>query len=175
VIKVSHLNIYVSESVRRVCAPTDSKSSLSSNASRIITQKLDEFPARYSAKLARDLEPPTFNLRFALGAAIYSRLSELAIMANLSISESCSALVCGAIEWSSLEQKPIVQVEEIPLPIGCLWGKTIGKGTYWYWRYYTRSGNRADVYMHKNRDRALAKARSIGIPEDANPKHRNRR
>jgi hypothetical protein len=65
--------------------------------------------------------------------------------------------------------------EEIELPIGHLKSCKKWDRTYYYWRYYTRSGKRADLYMGSDRDRAIAKALQVGVPEDANPFYVHRR
>lgn len=64
---------------------------------------------------------------------------------------------------------------EIPLEAGYLRLKIIKNQRYWYWRYYTKQGKRADIYMGTDHDRALSKAKQIGIPEDANSKHKRRK
>ena len=63
---------------------------------------------------------------------------------------------------------------EIRLLVGHLYQKTINDRLYWYWRYYTRDGKKADDYMGKHRDRALARAREVGIPPNANPRYKRK-
>lgn len=63
---------------------------------------------------------------------------------------------------------------EAKLPIGYLAEKIIKGRKYYYWRYYKKSGRRADLYLSPNRDTAIAMAWRMGIPEDANPKFKKR-
>jgi hypothetical protein len=172
-IKPIYLNIRVPESVRLICAASGN-TTVSSNAAKLIGQKLSQLPNRYLVRKVSNLDGIRFNLPLAINAVVYAKLAELAIIADLSIGETCAGLICDTFEWDNLEPKPCVPCEIIALEIGCLRRKQIGNHSYWYWRYYTMSGKKTDIYLHKQLDRALAMAKSRGIPDDANPKHRRR-
>jgi hypothetical protein len=173
VIKPTYLNIFVPDDVKLICSPTCDNSTVSSNAAKLIKGKLARLPPQYSIQHHQKLTG-TSSLRLAIDAIVYAKLSELAIVANLSISETCVGLICETFEWHEIKPKTIDLVEEIQLEIGCLRRKQIGNHHYWYWRYYTKRGHQSEVYMGKDRGNALAKVKAIGIPDDANPKHRHR-
>jgi hypothetical protein len=60
------------------------------------------------------------------------------------------------------------------LPVGCLEQKVIKSKFYWYWRYYKVSGAKRSVYLSSDYNKAIAKAKAIGVPKDAKlPRSRN--
>jgi hypothetical protein len=52
-------------------------------------------------------------------------------------------------------------------PIGCLQQKWIKDHQYWYWRYYNSKGKKASLYLAKDYNKAIRKAKKIGVPPDA--------
>jgi hypothetical protein len=75
---------------------------------------------------------------------------------------------CPVREGES-RQESSTDLETYQLPYGCLIKRWRGNKSYWYWQYYRVDGSRADDYMHKNLDGAIARVKSIGIPGDAKP------
>jgi hypothetical protein len=56
---------------------------------------------------------------------------------------------------------------DLLLPIGCLEQKVIKSKKYWYWRYYDTKGHKRSRYSSSDYNKAITKARSIGVPDDA--------
>ncbi|WP_310410548.1 hypothetical protein [Chamaesiphon sp. OTE_8_metabat_110] len=65
-------------------------------------------------------------------------------------------------------------LETYCVPYGILIKRWRGKNAYWYWQYYRADGSRADDYMHKTLDGAIARVKAIGIPADASPQRLNK-
>lgn len=172
-IDLKHLNIYVPESVGDICAAT-SGTTIASNAAKLIAAKLGELPEHYLAQADRHPDTPKLNLRMMLHNAVYAQLDRLSRAVDLSIAETCAALICGMIDCRSPDTPVPDREEDIKLPIGCLKFRRINNNSYWYWRYYKRDGHRADIFIHKCRGAAIAKVKAMGIPDDANPKYKNR-
>jgi hypothetical protein len=54
-------------------------------------------------------------------------------------------------------------------PIGCLNQKWVKSDKYWYWSYYKSKGKKTSLYLAKDYNEAIAKAKKIGIPANAKP------
>jgi hypothetical protein len=54
-------------------------------------------------------------------------------------------------------------------PIGCLNHKWIKDQKYWYWSYYKSKGKKTSLYLAKDYNKAIAKAKKIGMPPNAKP------
>jgi len=54
-------------------------------------------------------------------------------------------------------------------PIGCLNQKWMKANQYWYWSYYKAKGKKTSLYLAKDYNDAIAKAKEIGIPANAKP------
>jgi hypothetical protein len=54
-------------------------------------------------------------------------------------------------------------------PIGCLNPKWQKANQYWYWSYYKSKGKKTSLYLAKDYNDAVAKAKEIGIPTNAKP------
>jgi hypothetical protein len=54
-------------------------------------------------------------------------------------------------------------------PIGCLNQKWVKSDRYWYWSYYKSKGKKGSLYLAKDYNEAIAKAKKIGMPPNAKP------
>ena len=54
-------------------------------------------------------------------------------------------------------------------PIGCLNRKWVKVDWYWYWSYYKSERKKTSLYLAKDYNDAIAKAKKIGIPPNAKP------
>lgn len=125
----------------------------------------------------KSLDPLDREHRIWLDPDLYNRIESVADRFGLNISGAIDALL-----WRSIIDLPAKfpdsnlagKSAETELPCGHLKPKHTKYGIYYYWQYYKREGDRADKYLAKNRDQAIAKARAIGMPEDANPKYHRR-
>lgn len=54
-------------------------------------------------------------------------------------------------------------------PIGCLNQKWVKSDRYWYWSYYKSKGKKGSLYLAKDYNDAVAKAKKIGMPPNAKP------
>lgn len=110
------------------------------------------------------------------------------------IVDRSSLNISGAIDWvlrtalisvlpDKLTSEATVEAEnlnlsgnddDVILEIGHFRTKHRKSGKYYYWQYYLKCGKKHDLYLGTSRDKAIAKARAIGIPPDANPKYRRR-
>lgn len=173
-IKANTINLYLSQSTVDLIKPVPTlATAIYRHLKEIIPQlKPDELLPNNPRQLEK-------SAAIILDANIYQRLI-IATQTNPSLTISAAVDVLLYQHLSDpvptiSEDSLIVGTDQITLEFGVLVQKTMPVDRkYWYWRYYNIEGNRRDKYMGKALDKALAKVRHIGCPDDAAPQRKNK-
>lgn len=173
-IKANTLNFYLSQAAINLVTPTPTLSVAIHRHLKEIIAKLN--PDESLSDNPRQLDK---SVPIILDAGSYQKLT-IATLTNpsLTISAAVDVLLyqhlCRFVPTIS-QDFLIVGTNQITLEFGILIQKIMPVDRkYWYWRYYDADGKRRDKYMGKNLDKALAKVREIGYPDDALPQRKGK-
>jgi hypothetical protein len=176
-LKSSTLTLYLSSSTIALLTPSPT---LSATIARQLKQIATEFaPVITTLLLPNNPNILDQRVTIILGAATHELLLRAALSnPSLSISAAVDGLLEKALSpvFSMISENNLImeKIDSYPLPYGCLVAQYKNRDVYWLWRYPHRSGKPKDKYLGKGLDRAIAKARAIGIPKDAAAKRLNK-